>query len=98
MIATPAMIEVEQTGGPDPLVFDVNVVERGHKTRHEVSIAAGYARQLADTVEPADLIEGVFCFLLDREPASAILASFDVSVVPTYFPEFEAKLPDYIEE
>jgi hypothetical protein len=41
---------------------------------------------------PEDLIRATIAFLLEREARSSILESFDVSQVPTYFPEFEREI------
>jgi hypothetical protein len=35
-----------------------------------------------------DLVVRSFEFLLEREPASSILSSFELSVIPHYFPEY----------
>jgi hypothetical protein len=35
-------------------------------------------------------------FLLDREPPGSILPSFDCTVVPGYFPDYESELPGYL--
>ena len=34
-----------------------------------------------------------FEFLLEREPASAILPVFSLDVIPNYFPEYKDELP-----
>ena len=36
-----------------------------------------------------ELIKKSFAFLLDRESKESILASFDLTVISRYFPEFE---------
>jgi hypothetical protein len=36
------------------------------------------------------LVTRSFEFLLEREPANAILASFDLSVIQRYFPEYDS--------
>jgi hypothetical protein len=42
-------------------------------------------------------LEGVvresFEFLLEKEPASAILPEFSLDVIPNYFPEYKDELP-----
>lgn len=35
-------------------------------------------------------------FLLDREPATSIMAEFDTAVVSRYFPEYPSELPGYL--
>ncbi|HUG46730.1 MAG TPA: hypothetical protein VMK31_09520 [Sphingomicrobium sp.] len=89
------MIEVTQTGSGDPLEFEVAVTEGGTISRHSVTIAAGDYRRLAGGKAPDRLVEAAFRFLLDREPKESILRNFDLSLIETYFPEFESKLPDY---
>lgn len=36
-----------------------------------------------------DLVRRSFEFLLEREPAGSILASFELSVIARYFPEYD---------
>lgn len=91
------MIEVTQTDTSDPLAFDVLVSERGSASRHAVTLSRadperlGWAEASAD-----DLVQAAFRFLLDREPKEAILAHFELPVISSYFPEFEAELPSYL--
>ena len=89
------MIDVRQTGKGDPLEFEVTVREGGGETRHRVTASRQYCDRLGGGA-PDGLIGAVFRFLLDREPKEAILSRFDISVVARYFPEFEARLPDYL--
>ena len=63
--------------------------------RHEVTVAREDAERLAvarDDAAVVRLVEETFDFLLDREPRSSILATFDLTVVSRYFPEFEAEI------
>ena len=39
-----------------------------------------------------NLVEETFRFLLEREPVSSILSSFDLTVVARYFPEYPAEI------
>ncbi|MGB6771280.1 MAG: hypothetical protein WA695_03820 [Candidatus Dormiibacterota bacterium] len=39
-----------------------------------------------------ELIRASFEFLLQREPASSILAEFELSTIERYFPEFEEEI------
>ena len=62
---------------------------------HEVSVAHEEAERLAVARGQADverLVYETFDFLLDREPRSSILATFDLTVVSRYFPEYEAEM------
>ena len=40
--------------------------------------------------EVEDLVARSFEFLLEREPQSAILTTFDLSVIQRYFPDYDA--------
>ena len=71
--------------------FRVLVREGASETRHEVTVSDAGGR------DPATLVCAAFAFLLDREPKEAILARFDLSVIPRYFPEFERELPRYLD-
>ena len=90
------MIEVRRQAGDDPLTFDVVVREDNEETRHRMTLAAAYFARLAPGVAAERCIEAAFQFLLDREPAQAILRRFDVDIIPQYFPEFERELPRYL--
>jgi hypothetical protein len=91
------MIEVTRQAGEDPLTFDVVVREDDEETRHRVTLAAAsFARLAPGAAAPERCIEAAFRFLLDREPARAILRRFDVEIIPKYVPEFERELPGYL--
>jgi hypothetical protein len=91
------MITVKQTSHSDPLEFDVAISDSRGETRHHVTMSQADTERLTRGSCPPDhCIEAAFRFLLDREPKEAILSRFDVKVISRYFPEFEAKLPDYI--
>ncbi|MEX2183318.1 MAG: hypothetical protein WEC14_02650 [Chloroflexota bacterium] len=62
---------------------------------HEVTVSREDAERLAvarDAAGVVRLVEETFDFLLDREARSSILATFDVTVVSRYFPEYEAEI------
>lgn len=64
-------------------------------SRHEVTVAQDDAVRLSAARGQADverLVDETFAFLLEREPASAILRAFDLAVVGRYFPEYEAEM------
>ena len=91
------MIEVTRTSDGDPMEFEVAVSEAGSETRHRVILSRATADLLTrGEYTPEDCVEAAFRFLLDREPKEAILRSFDVTVIPHYFPEFEGELPRYL--
>ncbi len=80
----------------DPLLLDVSVRDTGGETRHRVTLAVGEAQRLGRGRAAEELVEAAFRFLLDREPKEAILKRFDFAVIGGYFPEFEARLPEYL--
>lgn len=69
------------------------VLEDGEQSSYTVSIDQAYWRELTNaTVTPEDLVKASFEFLLEREPASAILSSFDLRIVARYFSEYEIEM------
>jgi len=44
------------------------------------------------SVPPMRLIEESFRFLLEREPNTSILSTFDLPVIGRYFPEYEREI------
>jgi hypothetical protein len=85
-----AGITVEHVQGDD---FRVTVREGGGRTVHTVTIDPAYARRVAgDGVSREDLARRSFEFLLEREPKESILGRFDLPVIGTYFPGYEAEI------
>jgi len=81
----------------DPMTFEVIVSEGRGETRHHVTLARATCDRLSGGQHPPErCVEAAFRFLLDREPKESILGRFDVSVISTYFPEFERELPRYL--
>ena len=75
-------------------VCSVRVIEEGATTEHTVSVSAtDVAHWASGDEEPdvADLVRRSFEFLLEREPATAILRRFELSVIQSYFPEYDRK-------
>ena len=63
------------------------------QTTHEVTVSPEYAQQLSSgKLNTSELVKNSFVFLLAREPNTSILRRFDLSVIATYFPEYEEKL------
>ena len=72
-------------------VFVITVAD-GMTTTHTVTVTDQSLTDLADNnVTKTQLLEFSFNFLLDREPNTSILSSFDIDVISKYF-------PDYIDE
>ena len=65
-------------------------VEGSTRTTHEVTVSSSYYRELTGGNIPCEtLIKKSFEFLLEREPNTSILSSFDLTVINRYFPEYE---------
>ena len=80
------MINVKQI---DKTTFRV-VVENRSMTSHMVTLPVNYYEKLtAKSISPELLIEKSFEFLLEREPNTSILRSFELSIIGSYFPEYE---------
>jgi hypothetical protein len=72
---------------------EVSVDHAGQRTQHAVTVRGADLQRWADGIEREDvesLVTRSFDFLLEREPPSAILASFDLSVIQRYFPEYDS--------
>jgi hypothetical protein len=73
----------------DDATFEVTV-EGYDTTRHRVTVSPEYCRRLTGgRVDAAALVEVSFEFLLEREPNTSILRSFELPVIGRYFPEYE---------
>ena len=68
-------------------------VRMANTTQHQVTVNHDYALTLtAGKVSTEVLIEKSFEFLLEREPNTSILRSFDLSVIERYFPEYSHEI------
>jgi hypothetical protein len=83
--------------GDDPLQFDVTVRDATGATRHHISLNRHDLARLGAGADAEAVIVAAFRFLLDREPKEAILASFDLTAIGRYFPEFETTFPAYLD-
>lgn len=73
----------------DEVTFQVTVTDKS-TTTHEVKVQAAYAQKLTGgKIATAQLVKKSFEFLLEREPNTSIMRSFDLSVIARYFPEYE---------
>ncbi|MEX2381973.1 MAG: hypothetical protein WD490_06290 [Opitutales bacterium] len=83
------MIEIKKNG---PETYDV-VVGGKTRTHHTVTLSESYYRKLTGgTAPPEELLEKSFVFLLEREPNTSILSSFDLPLINRYFPEYEEEI------
>lgn len=79
-------IDIRSAG---PGEYHVEVRDGSSVTSHRVNVSRSHRDELG---VPEDrerrLVEESFRFLLEREPKESILASFDLSVIARYFPEY----------
>ena len=86
-------VEVHAKTEGDRWLCDVIVDDAGRRSRHAVTVSRADLERWAGGAEREDverLVTRSFEFLLEREPANAILASFDLSVIQRYFPEYDS--------
>ncbi len=75
------------------------VVEGDTETSHRVRMSAHYHKKLCGgTMTQEWVIVQSFKFLLEREPNTSILASFDLPDISRYFPEFESEMADRLRQ
>ena len=82
---TSAQITVDSSGGD---VYRVTVKQGRNETTHDVTVTPEDVARYAPGATPERLLEASFQFLLEREPASAILSRFALPVIERYFPEY----------
>jgi hypothetical protein len=84
---------VAGTEDAEQLAFQVSVAGDSSQTTHEVTVTRADFERLARGDETGtQFIRRCFEFLLEREPNEAIKRTFDVSVIKTYFPDFEEEI------
>ena len=73
----------------DDTTFKVTVSENT-RTTHTVTVSPEYCQRLTSgVISPEILLRKSFEFLLEREPNTCILRSFELPVIQRYFPEYE---------
>jgi hypothetical protein len=83
------MIEVRHLSGDE---YEVKVSD-GTTTVHRVTLRKTDCERLGrKDVSAKHLIEESFRFLLEREPNTSILSSFELPVIEKYFPEYEDEI------
>ena len=58
----------------------------------EVTVHEEEAALLAPGVDTRRLVEETFAFLLEREPVTSILPSFEIDVIEGYFPGYRREI------
>lgn len=88
-----SVIRVRAEANGDHWLCDVSIDHAGEHSHHAVTVRRADLERWGagaqqDDVE--DLVKRSFDFLLEREPASSIFATFELSTIPRYFPEFDS--------
>ena len=79
-------------------VFKVTVVETA-TTTHTVTVTDQRLNDLTDNnVTKRQLLEFSFKFLLDKEPNTSILTSFDINVISRYFSDYRDEVTRWCDE
>jgi hypothetical protein len=82
------MIEVKHSTGDE---WEVKV--RGAViTHHRVRVTKADLDRISEGRSPEDLLQESFRFLLEREPNTSILGSFELPLIGQYFPEYEREI------
>jgi hypothetical protein len=73
--------------------YAVTLQHAGTTTSHQVRVPPALISDLGLGANDGErLVRMSFEFLLEREPATAILSSFDLDVIGRYFPEYLATM------
>lgn len=86
------MVNVRVEAKGDHWLCEVDLEHAGRHTRHTVTVSRADLERWAGGTDPENvegLVKRSFDFLLEREPPSAILGSFDLSLIQRYFPEYD---------
>ena len=80
-------------------VFEVFVAETS-TTTHAVTLTDQSLTDLTDdnNVTKTQLLEFSFNFLLDREPNTSILSSFEINVISKYFADYKDEVRRWCDE
>ncbi len=90
-------MKVTQTKLDDPFEFTVTVKGGGGETHHEVTMTQSTYEELTGSqVGPESCVQAAFEFLMEREPQESILTGFDITVISTYYPDFETEFSGYL--
>ena len=79
-------------------VFQVTVAD-SMTTTHEVTVTDQTLTDLTENkMTKTQLLKFSFNFLLDREPNTSILSSFDINVISKYFPDYRVEVRRWCDE
>jgi hypothetical protein len=86
------MVIVHAAADGDSWRCEVSVDRAGERTQHVVMVRPADLERWASGTEAndvQDLVARSFDFLLEREQPNSILATFELSVIQRYFPEYD---------
>lgn len=90
MSGKPPELEIDEQS---PGTFVVHVKTARTPTTHLVTVSSGLGAQIGgDGTTDHLLVEVSFRFLLEREPNTSILKTFDIEVIGNYFPEWRSEI------
>ena len=79
-------------------LFEVTVAKTA-TTTHGVTVTDQSLTNFTDNnVTKTQLLEFSFEFLLEREPNTSILSSFDINVITKYFPDYREEVRRWCNE
>jgi hypothetical protein len=82
------MIEVKHAVGEEWMV----TIQGAVTTHHRVRVTKTDLDRLAEGKPTEALLQESFRFLLEREPNTSILGSFELPLIGRYFPEYETEI------
>jgi hypothetical protein len=88
------MIEVKHSAGDEWLV----TIKSTRTTHHRVRVTQKDVERLAAGRSTEELLQESFRFLLEREPNTSILPSFDLPLIGRYFPEYEREIQTRLQQ
>jgi hypothetical protein len=86
------LVQVSAERKGEGWICAVIVLTQGRRNEYEVSVRPEDLERWGsgdDAAAVEDLVSRSFDFLLEREPPSSILRSFDLAVIQRYFPEYD---------
>lgn len=86
------MIRVDATPKADGWSCEVEVEHGGHSSHHTVTVTRSDFERWSNGRDVDELVRRSFDFLLEREPPASILRRFDLSVIQSYFPEYDREI------
>jgi hypothetical protein len=93
MASPPSLVVAQEADGN----FAVRISDGKVGTSCLVSVPSGFGAELGlEKISEEDLVRASFRFLLDREPATSILAKFSLDLISRYFPEYRREIRKYI--